>query len=90
LAAAVEPDAARAAETAEKYSIPVFPSVDALLAADLRLDAASVAAPTIHHHAIAAELIEAGLDLLVEKPLAASLAEADDLIARAARAGHVL
>jgi len=90
LAAAVEPDAARAAETAEKYSIPVFPSVDALLAADLRLDAASVAAPTIHHHAIAAELIEAGLDLLVEKPLAASLAEADDLIARAARAGRIL
>jgi predicted dehydrogenase len=36
--------------------------------------------PTVHHHAVASELLEAGIDLLVEKPLAATLAEADDLI----------
>jgi predicted dehydrogenase len=80
LAAAVEPDAARAAETAAKYAIPVFSSVDELLRADLKLDAATVAVPTVHHHAVASPLLEAGLDLLVEKPLATSLAEADDLI----------
>jgi predicted dehydrogenase len=80
LVAAVEPDAARAAETAAKYVIPVFSSVDELLSADLKLDAATVAVPTVHHHAVASPLLEAGLDLLVEKPLAASLAEADDLI----------
>jgi predicted dehydrogenase len=54
--------------------------VDELLAADLKLDAASVAVPTVHHHAVALQLLDAGTDLLVEKPLAASLAEADDLI----------
>jgi predicted dehydrogenase len=52
--------------------------VDELVAADLRLDAATVAVPTVHHHAVASSLLEAGLDLLVEKPLAASLTEAAD------------
>ncbi|HEY6491118.1 MAG TPA: Gfo/Idh/MocA family oxidoreductase [Terracidiphilus sp.] len=80
LAAAVEPDAERAAEAAAKYSIPVFANVDELLRADLHLDAASVAVPTVQHAAVATELLEANLDLLLEKPLAASLAEADGLI----------
>jgi predicted dehydrogenase len=83
LAAAVEPDPARAAYAAEKYGIPVFPSVEELLSADLKLDAATVAVPTVHHHEVASALLDAGLDLLVEKPLAASLKEADDLIERA-------
>jgi predicted dehydrogenase len=95
LVAAVEPDAARAAEAAAKYSIPVFASVDELLSADLRLDAASVAVPTVHHHTVASQLLDAGIDVLVEKPLAASLAEADDLIriaekdARLLQPGHL-
>jgi predicted dehydrogenase len=90
LTAAVEPDAARAGEVAAQYGIPVFASIEALLAADLRLNAACVAVPTVHHHAVAAALLEAGLDLLVEKPLAANLAEADDLIARAERSGRIV
>jgi predicted dehydrogenase len=90
LVAAVEPDSARADETAAKYAIPVFDTVDKLLAADLKLDAATVAVPTVHHHAVASVLLDAGLDLLVEKPLAASLAEADDLIARAAKGQRIL
>ena len=61
-----------------------------MLAADLKLDAATVAVPTVHHHTVASELLDAGLDLLVEKPLAASLAEADDLIARAERSQRIL
>jgi predicted dehydrogenase len=90
LAGAVEPDQVRAAETAAHYAIPVFSSAEELLAADLRLDAASVAVPTVHHHAVASTLLEAGLDLLVEKPLAASLTEADDLLALAARKARIL
>ena len=90
LVAAVEPDPARAAEAAAKYAIPVFPSVDKLLAADLKLDAASVAVPTVHHHAVASTLLDAGVDLLVEKPLAASLTEAGDLIALAERGQRIL
>jgi predicted dehydrogenase len=39
--------------------------------------------PTVHHHAVATELLDAGIDLLVEKPLAANLGQADDLVQRA-------
>ena len=81
LVAAVDPDAARAEEATKQYGIPVFASIDELLKADLKLDAAIVAVPTVKHHEVAAALLDAGLDLLVEKPLAANLAEADDLIA---------
>jgi len=85
LVAAVEPDATRAADAAAKYAIPVFSTVDELLAADLKVDAATVAVPTVHHHAVASALLDAGLDLLVEKPLAAQLSEADELLALAAK-----
>ena len=90
LVAAVEPDDSRAAAITAEYGIPVFADVATLLRADLGVNAATVAVPTVHHHAVAAELLEAGLDLLVEKPLAATLAEADDLVARAERAGRIL
>ena len=90
LVAAVEPDSARAGQAAEKYGIPVFAAADELLKADLKIDAATVAVPTVHHHAVASALLDAGLDLLVEKPLAASLAEADDLCARAEKSGRIL
>jgi predicted dehydrogenase len=90
LVAAVEPHAARAAEAAEKFAIPVFSSVDELLKADLKINAATVAVPTADHHAVASVLLDAGVDLLVEKPLAASLAEADDLCTRAEKGGRIL
>ena len=90
LVAAVEPDAKRAEETASLYGIPVFSTVDKLLSANVKVDAASVAVPTVHHHDVAAALLDAGLDLLVEKPLAATLAEADGLIVRAERANRIL
>ncbi len=83
LVAAVEPDAARAADTAAKFSVPVFDSIDDLLNTDLGIHAATVAVPTVYHHAVASSLLSAGLDLLVEKPLAASIDQADDLIALA-------
>lgn len=90
LAAAVEPDHGRAAEAETKYSIPVFGSIGELLAANLDLVAASVAVPTVHHHVVAAALLEAGMDLLVEKPLAANLTEADELISIAEKNQRIL
>ena len=90
LAAAVEPSPARAADAQAEYRIPVFASIDELLAAGPELDAAIVAAPTVHHHAVASALLEAGLDLLVEKPLAASLREADGLIEDAEKRGRIV
>jgi predicted dehydrogenase len=90
LVAAIEPDAARAADAEAKYGIPVFATSEELLSADLELNAVSVAVPTVHHHTVAAALLDAGLDLLVEKPLAASLDDADDLIARAEKGNRIL
>jgi predicted dehydrogenase len=90
LVAAVEPDAARAAEAARQYGIRVFANVDELLRAGLKLHAACVAAPTVKHHEVAAALLDAGLDLLVEKPLAANMREADDLIERSERRGRMV
>jgi len=90
LVAAVDPDTTRAADAAKQYGIPVFASIDELLQADLKLDAACVAVPTVKHHEVAAALLDAGLDLLVEKPLAANVEEADDLIARAERGARIL
>jgi predicted dehydrogenase len=45
-----------------------------------RVDAVTVVVPTIHHHAVASKFLERGIPVLVEKPIAATLAEADDLI----------
>jgi predicted dehydrogenase len=90
LAAAVEPDAGRAAEVEAGYGIPVFPSVETMLQADVKLDAASVAVPTQHHFAVASELLAAGVDCLVEKPITATLDEADGLLELAERHGRVL
>ena len=81
---------ATAAEAGERYNIPHFTSVEALLAAGLALDAASICVPTIHHLAAAEPLLAAGLDLLIEKPLAATLADADALIALAAKHGRII
>jgi len=90
LVAAVEPYAARAAETSTKYAIPVFGSIEELLGADLHVNAASVAVPTLHHHSAASALLTANVDLLVEKPIASTTQEADELIALAKRNARIL
>jgi len=54
------------------------------------VDAAVIAVPTIYHHAIASDFLCRGIPLLVEKPLAASLVEADALLALARRYGVLL
>jgi predicted dehydrogenase len=59
------------------------------------LQAASVAAPTVHHLAVARELMKAGVDVLIEKPLAATLPDAEELVSlatthkRIAQVGHL-
>lgn len=90
LVGAVEPDPARAAEAEAKYAIPIFASIEEMLAVDPKLNAATVAVPTLQHHAVASALLDAGLDLLVEKPLAATSAEADELIALAEKNKRIL
>ena len=53
-------------------------------------DAVAVAAPTAHHHALGLAVLRAGRHLLVEKPIAATLDQADELIAEAAAGKLVL
>jgi predicted dehydrogenase len=89
LAAVVDPnEAARSAATA-KYAIPGFASIDECLAA-FKPDAASLCVPTVHHAACAQTLLAAGVDLLIEKPLAASLAEADEIVRLARELGRTV
>ncbi len=90
LAATADPNPAARAEITRQYGIPAFPSVDDLLAAGLGLHAATVCVPTVAHAAVAGQLLSAGLDVLVEKPLAATLPEADLLISGAKRFGRIL
>jgi predicted dehydrogenase len=45
-----------------------------------RVDAVTVVVPTIHHHAVAKVFLERGVPVLVEKPIATTVAEADDLV----------
>jgi len=90
LTAFVEADANRRAEYAAQYGIAAFASVEALLASKSPLDAVSVCVPTIHHAAVAAPLLAAGIDVLLEKPFAATLAEADSLLALARQHQRVL
>ncbi|MFP4559819.1 MAG: Gfo/Idh/MocA family protein [Thiohalorhabdus sp.] len=83
----IDADAGRAAEVAEETGCRVFEGLDALLA---EVDVVTVAAPTEVHREIGVAALDAGVNVLMEKPLAATLEEADALIDAADRAGKVL
>jgi predicted dehydrogenase len=95
LAGVVDSNPAVAAEAAAKFNIPGFDSIEACLAAVGKVDAASICVPTVHHASAAAPLLAAGIDLLIEKPVAASLADADRILdlsrkhGRIVQAGHL-
>lgn len=73
-----------AAEAGASFGIPSFASVAECLLA-VKVDAASVCVPTVHHRAVAEQLIAEGVDVLIEKPIAPSLEDADSILALAAR-----
>jgi predicted dehydrogenase len=87
LAAVVDTDPARAAEAAAAYGIPAFSDVAAVAG---MADAAVVAVPTVAHREVGCRLLEAGLDVLVEKPIAPDLESATALVDAAARGGRIL
>jgi predicted dehydrogenase len=94
LVAVCDADPERAAEIAMEFKCQAFTSLEQLLS-KAKLDAAVVSVPTVHHLATAKQLMNAGIDVLIEKPVAASLAEADELISvakankRIAMVGHL-
>jgi predicted dehydrogenase len=89
LAAVIDTNPTIAAEAAQKFTVPAFPTIEAALAAG-PLDAASVCVPTIHHASTAAPLLAAGVDLLIEKPIAASLTDADTILKLAAKHNRIV
>ncbi len=82
----VEPDKKKAAEITEDYDVIVRESVDELRQAR----AATVAVPNEHHRSVAEELLEIGVDLLVEKPLATNVEDAEAIVEKAEEQDAVL
>lgn len=95
LVGVVDSDLARAEAVAKEFNCRPFGSLEQLLSTHREIQAASVAVPTSQHLSVSRQLMEAGIHVLIEKPIAPSLAEADELIAtakahrRIAEAGHL-
>ncbi len=80
-------DAARAEGVAAEHGATVAAGLEELAEA---VDLAVVAVPTVDHLDVAERLIEAGVHVLVEKPIAVDLSQADAMVATAATRGVVL
>jgi len=95
LVGVVDADRARAEAVAREFGCAAFGSVEQMLTTHSDVQAASVAVPTVLHLEVARALMEAGVDVLIEKPVAATLVEADELIrlaaqhTRVAQVGHL-
>src|ERR1035438_7313384 len=87
LAGVFDTDSARASEIAAKHECRSFASLEEAAGA---ADAAVIAVPTRFHAEVGCALLARGLDVLVEKPIAATLAEADALITAAEKHERIL
>lgn len=87
LAGVLDQDAERAGKIAQEFQTRAFQTIEELRSA---VDAASVAVPTVAHREVGCRLMELGVDVLVEKPMARTVAEADELLAAAGRYGRIL
>jgi len=85
----VDSDTARADAIDREFGCRAFGSVEQLVTTHRELQAASIAVPTLHHLSIAQQLMQSGVDVLIEKPLTTSLAEADELIRTAKQLGRI-
>ncbi len=89
LVGVADPDAGRAAQAAgQAEAAEVLADHKELIAR--KVDAAVVAAPTHLHHQISLELIDAGVSLLVEKPIATTVEQGREIVTAAARNGVTL
>jgi predicted dehydrogenase len=87
LVAIADTSEARRREVGGRLRVPAVADYRTLLD---RVDAVSVAVPTVGHAPIALAFLEAGCDVLVEKPITGTVSEADTLIAAAARGDRIL
>lgn len=84
LLGAVEVDPARAQVIRDEFGIRCEASLEAFLP---DAHAAVIAAPTVHHHALALHALAHGLDILIEKPIASTEEQAREIITLAAEKG---
>ena len=87
LAGVLDQNPERAAAVAAEFQTKVFSSLEVLRG---QVDAVSVAVPTVAHAALGCRLMEMGLDVLVEKPMAVNIGEADALLRAAKKNGRIL
>ena len=87
MVAVADTDKVRAGEIARKYGCKAFTDYRGLLD---EVDAVSVVTPTTFHYDIAMDCIRAGKDILIEKPITATIEEADRLIAASDAAGTLI
>jgi predicted dehydrogenase len=80
-------DAAKARAVAEEFGTQAFSGLEELRGA---VKAASVAVPTVAHAEVGCRLLDLGIDVLVEKPMATDLREADLLAKAAEKNGRIL
>lgn len=89
LVAVADPDESRRMAVAQRYKVAGYADHTELLN-DAELDVVSVAVPTVLHHDVASAAIERGVHLLIEKPIASTVQEAQDVIQQAEEAGVTL
>lgn len=88
LVGVVDADETKGVKTAGDFNVRHFRDVEDVLG--VGIDAASVVVPTTLHHEMTLRLIEAGVDVLVEKPIAEDVAQAAEMVAAAEAAGRIL
>jgi len=87
LVGVADPDAARGALAKEQFGCEWFADYNALIP---EVEAVCIAVPTLLHHPVGMACLQAGVHVLIEKPIAASEQEARELIAAAEQAGRLL
>ncbi|MBI5167579.1 MAG: Gfo/Idh/MocA family oxidoreductase [candidate division NC10 bacterium] len=87
LVGVADTDSQRLREIISQFKTTPFPDHRELFG---KVDAVSVAVPTTFHYRVAKEFLDRGVDVLVEKPIAETVAEADDLLRAAQRRDRIL
>ncbi|MGO9013465.1 MAG: Gfo/Idh/MocA family oxidoreductase [Dissulfurispiraceae bacterium] len=87
MVAVADTDGERAGEVAVKYGCKAYTDYRKLLD---EVDAVSIVTPTTLHYAVAMDCIMAGKDVLIEKPITATIEEADRLIAASDKTGMLI